>query len=219
MFTGIAAVSPDVVLALGDAVSRSCVGDFWTKWSKCAEAGLFRAYCRAGGSIESGSSAFIGGGLLRIRSRRLGDGAVGRSGAGRLKRISHSDEVDVRSAKYFVDYPLSPVLLFRRRLKSVADVLKGNRNHGFTQSRWEALLRYWDTVCRHGPCGPVCSLHPWGGWVHPDLHGFYKWVFDSLDVLKEFTGQVVVSRRDTGIRKWASWLREDLGSRRVLGLS
>ena len=32
---------------------------------------------------------------------------------------------------------------FCRRLKSVASVLEGIRNHGFSQSRWEALLGYW----------------------------------------------------------------------------
>ena len=26
-------------------------------------------------------------------------------------------------------------------------------------------LSFWDAVCRHGPCGPICSLHPWDGWV------------------------------------------------------
>ena len=41
----LAAVPPDVVLALRDAASRSCVDDFWIIWSKSAEAGLFRAYC------------------------------------------------------------------------------------------------------------------------------------------------------------------------------
>ena len=49
----------------------------------------------------------------------------------------------------------------------------------------------------------------------PDLHDFYKWVFDSLEVLNDFTGQVVVSRRDTGIRKWARWLRVDFGFQAV----
>ena len=43
----------------------------------------------------------------------------------------------------------------------------------------------------------------------PELHGFYKLVFDSLDILNDFTGQVVVSRREAGVRKWTSWLRED----------
>ena len=89
-------------------------------------------------------------------------------------------------------------------------MLKGILNHGFTQSRWEALLRYWRAVCRHGPCGPVDSLHPWDEWV-PDLHGLHKWVFESLDVLNEFTRQVVVSRRETGTRRWARWLLEDSG--------
>ena len=81
-------------------------------------------------------------------------------------------------------------------------VLKGIRSKGFTQSRWDALIRYWDAVCRHGPCGPISSLHPWENWVPPDLHGFYKWVFDSLEVLNGFLRQVVVSRRDDGIRRW-----------------
>ena len=37
-------VPPGVVIALRDAVSRSSVDDFWSIWSKNAEAGLFRAY-------------------------------------------------------------------------------------------------------------------------------------------------------------------------------
>ena len=101
-----------------------------------------RAYCRAGGCTEAGSSAFLERDLQRIRSRRLGGRAVGRSGASRLYGVSHSDEVDVRSAQHFVNSSLAPVLLFRWRLKPVADVLKGIRNHGFTQARWEALLSF-----------------------------------------------------------------------------
>ena len=115
-------------------------------------------------------------------------------------------------ARYFVKSSLSPVLLFRRRLKSVADVLIGIRSKGFTQSRLDALLGYWGAVCRHGPCGPISSLHPWDNWIPPDLHGFYKWVFDSLEVLNGFLKQVVVSRRDVGVRKWTRWLREDVSS-------
>ena len=65
-------VPPDVVLALRHAVSRSSVNDFWSIWSRSAEAALFWAYCRAGGPAEAGSSAFIGRGLLRTRSGRLG---------------------------------------------------------------------------------------------------------------------------------------------------
>ena len=37
--------------------------------------------------------------------------------------------------------------------------------------------------------------------------------FDSLEVLNGFLRQVVVSRRDVGIRQWTRRLREDLGSR------
>ena len=55
----------------------------------------------------------------------------------------------------------APVLLFRRRVKSVADVLKGIRQHGFSQGRWDALHRYWRAVCRQGPCWPLRPLEPW----------------------------------------------------------
>ena len=137
-------VPDDVVLALRDAVSRSAVDDFWSIWSKNAEAGLFRAYALAGGPIAAGSSAFLG--------RGLGGRAAGGTSSCRLYRASHGDDVDVRCAQYFVHSSLSPVLLFRRRLKSVADVLQGIRSKGFTQSRWDALLGFWDSVCRHGPC-------------------------------------------------------------------
>ena len=50
-------VPAEVVLALKDAVFRSSVDDFWSTWSLYAEAGLFRAYCRAGGPTEALSSA------------------------------------------------------------------------------------------------------------------------------------------------------------------
>ena len=199
-------VPDDVVLALRDAASRSSVDDCWSIWSRSAVDGLFRAYSRAGGPT------FLGRGLLRIRSRRLGGRAVGGSGSGRY-RVSQGDHVDVHCAQYFVNSSLAPVVLFRRRLKSVADVLKGIRDKGFTSSRWNALLSYWEAVCRHGPCGPNSSLEPWDRWIPPDLHGFFWWVFHSLELLNDFLQQVVVSRRDIGIRKWVNWLREDLSSR------
>ena len=99
---------------------------------------------------------------------------------------------------YFVNSSTAPIVFFRGRLKSVADVLKGIRDKGFTSSRWNALLCYWEAVCRHGPCGPISSFEPWDRWIPPDLHGFFRWVFDSLDLLNDFLQQVVVSRRDLG---------------------
>ena len=124
-----------------------------------------------------------------------------------------SDEVDVHCAQHFVNSSLCPVVLFRRRLKSVVDVLKGVRSKCFTQSRWYALLGYWEAVCRHGPCGPISSLSPWDKWIFPDFDGFERWIFDSLGLLNHFLHQVVVCRRDIGIRRWVTWLREDLSSR------
>ena len=77
-------VPPGVVLALRDAAFRSSVDDFWSVWSRSAEAVLFSAYFEAGGPTVAGSAAFIGRGLLRIRRRRLGGRAVGGRGSGRL---------------------------------------------------------------------------------------------------------------------------------------
>ena len=150
-------VPNDVTIALRDAVTRSAVDDFWSIWSSNAEAGLFRAYSLAGGPTTAGSSAFLGRGQLRIRGRRLGGRAVGGTASSRLYHVCQNDEVDKHCAQYFVNSSLSLVLLFRRRLKSVADVLKGIRNKGFTQSGWDALLMRWGAVCRHGPCGPISS--------------------------------------------------------------
>ena len=179
-------VPEQVIHALRDAASRSSVDDFWSIWSKSAEAGLLHAYTLAGGPIAAGSSACLGRFFLRIRRRRLGGQAVGGRSSSRLYRASHSDEVDGSCAQFFVHSSLSSVLLFRRRLKSVADVLKGIRDKGLTQARWDALVGFWEAVCRHGPCGPISSLQPWDNWLPPDLHGFYKWVFDSIELLNGF---------------------------------
>ena len=91
-------VPNDVVLALRDAVSRSAVDDFWSIWSSNTEAGSFRAYALAGGPTNAGRSAFLGRGLLRIRSRRLGGRAVGGTGSSRLYRVCQDDEVDKHCA-------------------------------------------------------------------------------------------------------------------------
>ena len=116
--------------------------------------------------------------------------AVGGARSSRLYRVSQGDEVDVGAAQYFANSSLAPVLLFRRRLKSVADVLKGIRQHGFSQARLDALHRYWAALCRQGPCGPVVSLEPWDGWIPPDLHGFFHWVLTSMGLLSRLLSRV-----------------------------
>ena len=140
------------------AFDRNCVDEFWNVWGACAEAGLLRAYQRAGGPVTSGLQAFIGLGTLHIRRRRLGGRAVGESGSSKLYRVSQGDEVDVSAARCFVNSSLALVFLFRRRVKCVGDVLNGVRQHGFSQGRWNALLGRWKAVCDQRPCGPLRSL-------------------------------------------------------------
>ena len=105
-------VPANVVLALRGAISRSAVDDFWAIWCESAEEGLFRAYSKVGGPAEAGNSAFLGRGLPRIRSRRLGGRAVGSRGSSRLYRVGQSDDVDVHCAQYFVNSSLALVYFF-----------------------------------------------------------------------------------------------------------
>ena len=175
-------VSEGVVLALRDAASRSSLDDFLVYLEQECRIGFFLAYSKAGGPTAAGSSAFLGRSLLRIRSRRLGGRAVGGRGSSKRYRLSQGDEVDAHCAQYFVNSSLAPVLLFRRRLKSVADVLKGIRCKGFTKSRWGALLGYWGAACCHGPCGPISSL------FIPGIIGF-------LLIFMAFTGGFLIPLR------------------------
>ena len=64
------------------------------------------------GPTQAGSSAFLGRGLLPIRSRRLGGRAAGGTVSSKLYRVSQGEEVDVHCAQYFVNSSLAPVLLF-----------------------------------------------------------------------------------------------------------
>ena len=144
--------------------------------------------------------AFLGRGAVQIRRRRLGGRAVRGSAASKLHRVSQGDEVGAASAQYFGNSSLAPVLLLRRRMKSVADVLRGICQHGFSQGRWDALCGGWNSVCEQVRGGPARTLEPWTHWIHPDLHGFYKWVFDALGLLNDFVKQVVVAREESGLR-------------------
>ena len=64
-----------------------------------------------------------------------------------------------------------------------------------------------------GPCVPW-SL---GFTGFPLICMVSVWVFDSLGMLHEFVRQVVISRRNSGLRSWANWPREDSGSGFMLG--
>ena len=96
---------------------------------------------------------------------------VGCRAPGRLHRSAGADEVDTANCHVFLNASLAPVILFRRRLHSVGAVLEGIRQSGLSIARWRALMLRW------------AAVDPWRDWLLPDLHGFYKWVFDSIDEL------------------------------------
>ena len=82
-------------------------------------------------------------------------------------RVNQGDGVDVEGAPFFVNSFLSPILLFRGRLKSVADVLRGLKRHGHTQTGWDALQGYWG-----------CCVSSWSLWSYL-LPGSRGWVNSS----------------------------------------
>ena len=180
----------------------------WSVWSSAAETGLLTAFQMAGGPCPQGDSPFLGRGKVDIRVRRIGGRAPGR-----LYRPARADGVDVASCENFINSSFAPVILFRRRLRSVGDVLKGIMKHGFTTARWQALMLRWTAVCRQGPIGPIYTLEPWRDWLLPDLHGFHKWVFDSLEILNILVKGVVHARREASLASWKRWLEEDKSSR------
>ena len=125
--------------------------------------------------------------------------AVGCRGASRLYRISEGDELVVLH------------LLYSFFVGGVKSVVEGILQYRFCPGRWEAsFYRYWEAVCRQGPCGPVRCPEPCVNWILLDLHSFYKWALDLLKDLNYFVNQVAVARRDSGLHRWAGRLREDL---------
>ena len=127
----------------------------WSIRSTAAEFGLLSAYKVAGGPCPQGDLPFLGRGKAVFRARLIGGRAPGR-----VHRPARADDVDCANCLYFVNSSLSLVVLFRRRLSSVGDVLKGIRKSGFSTARWQALMLRWASVCRQGPTGPVVTLDP-----------------------------------------------------------
>ena len=80
-----------------------------------------------------------------------------RAGSGELYWNSQGDDVDVSSAQCLVNSFLAPVLLLRRPGKSVADVLKGKRQYGFSQDGMPCL-EGCKAVCAPCSFGSVGSL-------------------------------------------------------------
>ena len=123
-----------------DELRRFCICEpdvdaAWLVWCSAAENGFLSAYKAAGGPCLQGDAPFLRRGSAFIRNRRIGGKAPGR-----LHRLARADEVDVGTCESFINSSPALVVLFRRRLRSVGDVLKGIRNNGFTTARWQALV-------------------------------------------------------------------------------
>ena len=79
------------------------------------------------GLVRRVTLPFLGRGRAVFRTRLIGGRAPGR-----VHRPARADLVDCANCFSFINSSLSLVVLFRRRLSSVGDVLKGIRKSGFS---------------------------------------------------------------------------------------
>ena len=102
----------------------------------------------------------------------------------------------------------APLLTLKKKLRCVACLLLAISRDGFTLARSLELDRQWACIIRSGPVGCLdwASLEdsPRFGLV-----GFQSRVNDAIDTLTEFVKRVVISRRDSAVRGWRSWILED----------
>ena len=89
----------------------------------------------------------------------------------RVYRTDHADSFDVANTGFFIKSSLSPILRFRRRLKSACSVLKSLKNHGFAEDRWAARWDRWVATTKIRPIGPITSFEPWTNWILPMCTG------------------------------------------------
>ena len=165
---------------------------------------------------SAGDHAYLGRGRMRIRRRRLG----GKSAREVLVLAGCTRSVDVMILMLNLLSIMSTLPFHRCSCfvgGSSLSLMFLKESGGFTQSRFDALCRYWGAVCRHGPCGPVQTLEPWVHWTPPDLHGFRRWVMDAVEQLNGFVKQVVIARRDTGLLSWVIGYGRILAPGRMLG--
>ena len=97
----------------------------------------------AGGPTPQGDHPFLARGKAVLRTRLVGGPAPSR-----LHRPAEADRWMVRFVMPVLNSSLAPVILFRRRLHSVADVLEVIGKNGFSTARWQALKLRWAAVCR-----------------------------------------------------------------------
>ena len=152
-----------VPLEVRQRLHWACLGEpnvdvAWGGWSDAAENGSLAAYKSAGGPCPQGDLPYLGRGKAVYRIRLIG----GRP-PGRVHRPARADPVDCSYCLSFINSSLSPVVLFRRRLSSVGDVLKGIRKSGFSTARWQALMFRWGFGLQAGSHWSGSYLRPLEG--------------------------------------------------------
>ena len=103
---------------------------------------------------------------------------------------------------------------FRRRIKSVADALKGIRQRGFSQRQgWMLCTGIGLLSVDRDLVGPLLR---WSLGVIGSLLIYMVFPLGLCRLLRfliSFVSQVVIARRDSRLLWWSNWLKEDLRSR------
>ena len=188
-------------LLLDESLGLDDVSMAWTVWSRAAEAALADAYQFSGGPLPS-RGLVLGRGAALFRWVQLGGPWVRRA------RANAADALDAADVFLYRDLSVAPLLDMRRRFKVVMDLLGAMIRSGVSLSRSVELTAQWDQILALGPVFPVTqddlSVDRGLG-----IGAFFEVASDVHRRLGDFIHQVVIHRRDSAIRGWRNWIRED----------
>ena len=188
-------------LLLDESLGLDDVSMAWTVWSRAAEAALADAYQFSGGPLPS-RGLVLGRGTALFRWVQLGGPWVRRA------RANAADALDAADVFLYRDLSVAPLLDMRRRFKVVMDLLGAMIRSGVSLSRSVELTAQWDQILALGPVFPVTQddLSVDSGL---GVGAFFDVVSGVHRRLSDFIHQVVIHRRDSAIRGWRNWIRED----------
>ena len=121
-------------------------------WSTAGENSLVMAHELAGGPMPS-RGLVLGRGTAKFMGVSF-DGA----NVGRFRR-EIAWPAGAAEVHLFRDFSIAPVLILKRRLRVVADLLRRSGENGFTVSRGLELDAQWRSILRDGPVGPAAWDH------------------------------------------------------------
>ena len=126
----------------------------------------------------------------------------------RRARATAADALDAADVFLYRDLSVALLLDMRRRFKAVMDLLGAMIRSGVSLSRSVELTAQWDQILALGPVFLV-TLDDLSFDRGLGIGAFFDVASDVHRRLSDFIHQVVIHCRDSAIRGWRDWIRED----------